>query len=250
MIDCVDVARGLWIGLVLAAVLSVAAVSVSPADATARKSVWRVELDGDRRLETVRRKTRRCNEPHPCTRLILRDGRRHVKLTPITQRPKHPWHWDVTKVRFRDLTGDGLPEIMWDLFTVGGTGSSPSLKGVHRWDGREASRIFRFANGRQPPPGYAYVIAVSWRIVKGDGVLPEVETSESLHKRDDATCCPSAYRITRHRWDGKKITPVAGSQTVEPASAAGTASAGRVYRKAREAAAGIGAPGATAPVGG
>jgi hypothetical protein len=82
----------------------------------------------------------------------------------------------------------------------------------------EASRIFRFASGRQPPPGYAYVIAVSWRIVKGDDVLPEIETSESLHKRDDATCCPSGYRVTRHRWNGTKITSVAGSQTVEPAS--------------------------------
>jgi hypothetical protein len=112
-----------------------------------------------------------------------------VKLTRISQRPKYPYHWEVTKVRFRDLTGDGIPEIIWDLFTVGGTGSSPSLKGVHQWDGREASRIFRFANGRKPPPGYAYVIAVSWRIVDGgNGSLPEVETSESLHKRDDATC--------------------------------------------------------------
>jgi hypothetical protein len=89
-----------------------------------------------------------------------------------------------------------------------------------------AQKRFRFANGRQPPPGYAYVIAVSWRIVKGDGVLPEIETSESLHKRDDATSCPSAYRVSRHRWSGTRIAPVAGSQTVEPASAAGTASAG------------------------
>jgi hypothetical protein len=62
-----------------------------------------------------------------------------VKLTPISQRPKHPWHWDVTKVRFRDLTGDGLPEIMWDLFTVGGTGSSPSLKECT--DGTAAKRL-------------------------------------------------------------------------------------------------------------
>jgi hypothetical protein len=139
----------------------------------------------------VRIKRRRCEEPYPCTQLVLRDGKRRVKLTRISQRSKYPYHWEVTKVRFRDLTGDGIPEIIWDLFTVGGTGSSPSLKGVHQWDGREASRIFRFANGRKPPPGYAYVIAVSWRIVDGgNGGLPEVETSESLHKRDDATCCP------------------------------------------------------------
>jgi hypothetical protein len=230
VIDCVEVARRLWIGLVLTGVFGVAGLVVSAVEAVAGKTVWRVELDGDERLETVRIKTRRCDEPRSCTQLVLRDGRRRVKLTPISQRPNHPWHWDVTKVRFRDLTGDGLQEIMWDLFTVGGTGSSPSLKGVHRWDGREASRIFQFANGRRPPPGYAHVVAVSWRIVKGAGALPEIETTESLHKRDDATCCPSAYRVTRHRWNGSRIAPVAGSQEVEPASAAGRASAGRVYR--------------------
>jgi hypothetical protein len=141
-----------------------------------------------------------------------------VPLTRISQRPRFPYHWAVEEVRFRDLTGDGLPEILWDLFTVGGTGSSPSLKGVHRWDGSEASRIFRFANAGKPPPGYAYVIGVSWRIVKGrNGGLPEIETSETLHKRDDPTCCPSAIRVKRHRWNGTRIAPVAGSQVIEPA---------------------------------
>lgn len=221
MIAAEELTRRFATGIVLAVGLGVAALLVPPVEATARKTVWHVQLDGDERLETVRIKRRRCEEPYPCTQLVLRDGKRRVKLTRISQRPKYPYHWEVTKVRFRDLTGDGIPEIIWDLFTVGGTGSSPSLKGVHQWDGREASRIFRLANGRKPPPGYAYVIAVSWRIVDGgNGGLPEVETLESLHKRDDATCCPSAFRIGRHRWNGAKIARVAGSQVIEPASAA------------------------------
>ncbi|HEX8051355.1 MAG TPA: hypothetical protein VF517_00060 [Thermoleophilaceae bacterium] len=138
-------------------------------------------------------------------------------LTPISQRPRFPYYWRVTKVRFRDLTGDGLPEIVWELFTSGGTGSSPSLKGVDRWNGQSAARVFRFHNvDRKPPPDFEYVIGVSWRIVGAvDGGLAEIETSESLHRSDDGTCCPSAYRVTRHRWDGTTIAPVSGSETIE-----------------------------------
>jgi hypothetical protein len=229
VIEYEELTSRLATGLALTTGLGIAALLVSPVDASARKTVWRVQLDGDQRLETVLIKRRRCDEPYPCTQLVLRDGKRRVKLTRISQRPKHPFHWEVTKVRFRDLTGDGVAEVMWDLFTVGGTGSSPSLKGVHRWDGRDASRIFRFANGGKPPPGYAHVIGVSWRIVKGrNGGLAEIETTETLHKRSDATCCPSALRVSRHRWNGTRIAPVAGSRVIEPASAAGTASVGRV----------------------
>ena len=143
-----------------------------------------------------------------------------MKLTPISQRPRYPYHWEVTDVRFRDLTGDGMKEVIWDLFTVGGTGSSPSQMGVHQWSGSRATRIFRFGNFGKPPVGYAYVVTATWKIVPGsNGGLPEIQTSESLHKRDDANCCPSAFRITRYRWNGTQIAPVPGSVLIKPAKA-------------------------------
>jgi len=184
----------------------------------ARPKVFKKQLDGDAPLERVLIQRVKCRESSPCSRLLLRDGKLRRRLTGISQRPRYPYHWSVRKVRFVDLTGEGVPEILWDLATVGGTGSSPSLKGVHRWDGRRAHRIFSFRNAGKPPRGYSYVVFVSWKVVPGPGGgLAEIETSESLHRRNDANCCPSAYRITRHRWDGRRIAPVPGSTQIEPA---------------------------------
>jgi hypothetical protein len=62
------------------------------------------------------------------------------------------------------------------------------------------------------------VVFVSSRIVRGSGSnLPEIETRESLLDDDDSNCCPSAYRVGRHRWNGKRIAPVPGSSRIEPA---------------------------------
>jgi len=97
-------------------VLTLLAFGASSSDAAAK--TWRVELDGDDQQETVTTKKRRCSAPYPCTQLIVRDGDERVALTPVSQRPRYPYHWRVTKVRFRDLTGDGLPEVVWELFTV------------------------------------------------------------------------------------------------------------------------------------
>lgn len=200
----------------MAALAVVALGAVAAEGSAARTKVHTVELDGDAAPERVAVKRARCREAYPCTQLVLRDGRRRVKLTPISQRPRHPYHWAVARVRFHDLTGDGRPEIMWDIRTVGGTVSSPSLTGVHQWDGRRASRIFAFSNGRKAPPGYSYVVSARAEIVGGAaGALPEIETRESLHGPDDANCCPSAYRITGHRWDGRRIAPVPGSERIE-----------------------------------
>jgi hypothetical protein len=103
------------------------------------------------------------------------------------------------------------------LVTVAGTGSSPTLSGISQWDGRNARRIFEFRNGRKPEPGYANVISVVTRIVTETSGLPEIETRESLHRETDATCCPRAFRITRHRWDGTRIAPITGSARVDEA---------------------------------
>jgi hypothetical protein len=183
--------------------------------AAARK----VQLDGDASLERVSLQKNPCRDVsagYGCTRLALRDGGRRIHLTPFTQRPRFPYGWRVQTTRFLDFTGDGHAEIAWQLQTSAGTGSSPSLIGVHHWDGRRASLLFRFANGHKPPPGYAYVVSVSWRILRRSGSLPEIKTRESLHHSDDGTCCPSAYRVMRHRWNGHRIAPVPGSTTIEP----------------------------------
>jgi hypothetical protein len=154
-----------------------------------------------------------------CSRLLLQDGMREAVLTPFTQRPRYPYGWRVRRVRFPDLTGDGRAEVLWALETAGGTVSSPSLRGVHQWDGRRASRIFRFSNGRKRLPGdYIGVVFVKSRVVPRPGdELPEIETREFLLDQGDPNCCPSAVRVSRHRWNGKRIAPVPGSTRIEPA---------------------------------
>ena len=120
--------------------------SVNKAPRTGR--VLRRQLDGDAPREKIVNKRRRCSEPYRCSQLVLRDGRRRRELTGISQRPRYPYHWYVSGLQFSDLTGDGHPEIVWDLDTVGGTGSSPRLRGAHTWTGRRAVRIFRLRNAR------------------------------------------------------------------------------------------------------
>ena len=202
-------------GLALGAVLVVVA-----GPAAGQNKVSDVQLDQDRPRERVVVQKKPCKNvsSYGCSRLLLRDGKRQAVLTPFTQRPRYPYGWRVRRVRFPDLTGDGRAEVLWALETAGATVSSPSLKGVHQWDGRRARRIFRFSNSRKPPTGYSYVVFVSSRIVPASGSgPPEIETRESLLDRDDSNCCPSAYRVIRHRWNGKRIAPVPGSTRIEPA---------------------------------
>jgi hypothetical protein len=147
--------------------------------------------------------------------LILRDGERRAVLTQFTQQPRYPYGWHVRTVRFPDLTGDGRPEILWSLATAGATVSSPSLRGVDQWNGRRASRIFKFTSRRDPPRGYIDVVFVKSRVVNSGSGLPEIETREFLLDENDSTCCPSAYRLTRFRWNGRRIAAVPGSIRIE-----------------------------------
>lgn len=197
--------------LVLALLLAV----VVAAPAQARDRVTRAQLDGDPALEQLRTQVRDCGQPYRCSRLAIRDGRRQVSLTPLTQRPRFPYGWTVARKRLLDFTGDGISEIAFELRTAGSTVSSPWKYGVSRWDGRRAHRIFEMRNDRDPEPGYASVIYVVTTIVTDTGGLPEIETRESLHRETDGNCCPSAFRITRHRWDGTSIAPVPGSVRIE-----------------------------------
>jgi hypothetical protein len=182
----------------------------------ARDKVFRAQLDSDAPREQLRTEVRRCGQPFACSRLVVRDGSRRQALTAFRQ-TSLPYGWSVGRARLIDFTGDGVPEIAYELGTVGGTVSSPTMFGVSQWTGTSARRIFDFRNGRDPEPGYAYVVFVVTRIVTGTGGLPEIETRESLHRTTDANCCPSAFRITRHRWDGTRIAPVPGSVRIEDA---------------------------------
>jgi hypothetical protein len=207
----------------LAGACLVGLVVLAAPTALARDRVLRAQLDRDTPRERVVVQKARCRSvsPYGCSRLVVRDGRRRAVLTPFTQRPRHPYGWDVTKLRFLDFTGDGVPEVFWRLDSSGGTVSSPSLVGVTSWTGSRSYRLFTFANGRRrkPPRGYRYIIFVTERIVRpGGGRLPEIRTRESLHHELDGNCCPSAYRITRHRWNGRRIAPVPGSTRIVRAS--------------------------------
>jgi len=207
--------RPLMIALI-AGISIVPATSVPAAHGpSARAKVFRVQLDADKPREQVRIEPRRCEQPYPCSRVVVRDGQRRVALTKLTQ-PKDGYGWDVARVRVRDLTGDGRREIIWELDTAGATVSSPTLVGVDQWDGRRASRIFTFTNvGAMAEPGYSDVVTAQVKIVAGTTALPEIETTESLHGRDDPNCCPSARRKRRHRWDGRHISPLPETKRIE-----------------------------------
>lgn len=197
-------------------VLCSAAVIPPTVEAAARAKVFRAQLDTDPALERVIRQRRSCRQvsPYRCSRLVLRDGRRRVRLTSYRQ-TDYPYGWQARRLRFRDLTGDGVAEIVWELWTSGGTGSSPWRKGVHRWTGRRARLIFSFRNARRVPRGYSYSAFASARILRArDGGLPVIRTKEALNRASDGTCCPSAYRIMRHRWNGRMIAKIKGSTRI------------------------------------
>jgi hypothetical protein len=197
-------------------IIAVALVGIA-GPAFGRDRVFDVQLDRDMPKERAVIQRSECRVyPSGCSRLVVRDGKRQAVLTPFTQRPRYSYGWRVKTVRFPDLTGDGRPEILWSLQTAGATVSSPSLRGVDQWNGRHASRIFKFTTGRKPPAGYIAVVFVKSKVLAGPGGSPpEIETRELLLKRGDSNCCPSAQRVIRHRWNGKRIAPVPGSTRIE-----------------------------------
>jgi hypothetical protein len=148
----------------IASIVLAAVIGASPVQA--RDKVFRTQLDGDTPREQLRTQVRRCGQPSACSRLVLQDGSRRRALTPFLQ-PRLSYGWTVRRTRLVDFTGDGIREIAYELVTVAGTGSSPTLFGISQWDGRNARRIFEFRNGREPEPGYAYVISVVTRVVTG-----------------------------------------------------------------------------------
>ena len=201
------VCRLIFSGLLLTAAGSVAA----------RDRIFRIQLDRDGPRERVLVQKRECKVyARGCSRLMVRDGERHAVLTQFTQRPRYPYPWAVRTVRFPDLTGDGRAEILWSLVTAGATVSSPSLRGADQWNGRRASRIFKFTNLRKPPRGYFAVVFVKSGVVSSGSGLPEIERPEFLLDENDSNCCPSAYRVIRHRRNGERIAPVPGSTRIEP----------------------------------
>lgn len=179
----------------------------------------RSQLDRDAPLEVVRaekRGPRACRQPRPCSRVVLQDGKRKRALSSFGQgSPNRTFAWSVASLQTVDLTGDGIAEVVYTLRTVGGTGSSPTLMAVVSWDGRRARKLFLLENGRAPEPGWKYVITARGTITSGADGFPEIETSEGMYTETDATCCPSAIRRQRWRWNGTVIAPVAGTKEID-----------------------------------
>ena len=193
------------VGLTLA---FLAAAAPAVADRTVAKNA---QLDDDADIERVERRFVDCPEglnapdaPEMCGYIAIVDGERDVRLTPTTQRPRFDFGWHPYEpVLLRDLTGDGRPELVWDLYTSGGTGSSPRLFGVHRWTDGRAVRIFQRTNRRASRGRYA--IPFTLKVLPPRRGLRELRVREGLYARGDSTCCPSFVRTTRHRWDGRRM---------------------------------------------
>lgn len=200
--------------------VALAAPSTAAADRTVAKSA---QLDDDPELEQVERRFVDCPDaisaseaPEQCGYIAVVDAGVSYPLTPTTQRPLYDYGWyPGAPVVLRDLTGDGRPELIWDLHTAGGTGSSPRRFGVHRWTRNGPVRIFM----RQQKRG----LRGSYRLPVRLGVLPprrglrELRLRELLYDGDDSTCCPSFVYTRRFRWSGERMRYVDGSERLRAA---------------------------------
>jgi hypothetical protein len=200
--------------------VALAAPSTAAADRTVAKAA---QLDGDPELEQVERRFVDCPEgtnapeaPEQCGYIAVVDGGVTHTLTPTTQRPLYDYGWYPGKrVVLRDLTGDGRPEVIWELSTSGGTGSSPRRFGVHRWTESGPVRIFM----RQQKRGLRDSVRLPIRL----DVLPprrglrELRLRELLYDREDSTCCPSFTYTRRFRWNGERMRYVPGSERLRAA---------------------------------
>jgi hypothetical protein len=190
-----------------AAALALAAVVVTGA---AQAQSLAVQLDTDASLEHVERVVADCpaedfGAPGGCSFIRVIDGDARVAITPLSQRPRNPYGWAAGPPRLRDLTGDGRPEIVWELDTAGGTGSSPRRVGVHRWTGHRAVKLFSTSGlTRDSQPIRLDVLAPR----RG---LRELRLVELVYRPQDATCCPGFRRTTRYRFDGRRMARVPGS---------------------------------------
>jgi hypothetical protein len=183
--------------------------------ASAQTSSDSVQLDGDPALETVQRVREPCppgvNAPaidDACGVIRIVDGARSVAITELTQRPRLNYGWVPAKPVLRDLTGDGRAEIVWQLDTSGGTGSSPRLVGVHSWTGERAVRLFSTSGLTRD------ALPIRLDVLPPRRGLRELRLVELLYGRDDATCCPGRRRTRRYRFDGTRMKPVPGSTRV------------------------------------
>ena len=206
------------VGLTATAVLGLLAAAPALADRTVSKTA---QLDRDEPLERVERRFVDCppdlnapTAPEQCGFIAVVDGGVERRLTPITQRPRFDYGWyPYAPVVLRDLTGDGLPELVWDLMTSGGSGSSPRRFGVHRWTGEGAVRIF-VRSQRVAVGGYRYVLPVALDVLPPRRGLRELRLRDLLYERNDSTCCPAAVRTRRYRWNGERMAFVRGSTRV------------------------------------
>lgn len=203
--------------------LTIATLAVAAPAAADRTVAKTAQLDEDPAIERVERRLVDCPDglnapegPEMCGYVAIVDGERDVRLTPTTQRPRFDYGWRPDPVRLRDLTGDGRPELVWDLSTSGGTGSSPRRFGAHLWTGERAVRIF-MREQRQRAGRIRYVLPFRLDVLPPRRGLRELRVHEALYRMRDSTCCPSFRRTTRHRWDGERMRLVRGSTIVRRA---------------------------------
>ena len=199
-------------------ILALAVAAPALADRTVAKTA---QLDADPEIERVERRFVDCPEglnapdaAEMCGYIAIVDGERDVRLTPTTQRPRFDYGWHPHEpVVLRDLTGDGRPELVWDLSTSGGTGSSPRRFGAHVWTGERAVRLF-MREQRQRAGRLRYVLPFRLDVLPPRRGLRELRVREALYRGRDSTCCPSFLRTSRYRWDGERMRLVEGSTRV------------------------------------
>jgi hypothetical protein len=120
-------------------------------------------------------------KPAICKRSVVRDALLAAgKLTPDSAR----FGEKVDLIRCGDVTGDGVPDAVFTIFS-GGTAGDTHF-GVLEGPGQELL-LFK--------PGYKVGVAL-----RDDG--RSFETLQPHYRATDPNCCPSSFRKRRYTWTG------------------------------------------------
>jgi hypothetical protein len=100
-----------------------------------------------------------------------------------------------------DVTGDGVDDLL-SFEETGGSGACGTWRVIVTGDGAAAD------------VGHLRACDTQVRFARAG-----IEVREAVFEPGDAHCCPSAYRISRLRWDGETLTEVRSTVSPAPASA-------------------------------
>jgi hypothetical protein len=182
-----------WKPAVPLVVVCVLAPLAAPSVAPAARKPLRVNLDRDRKRESVR--IVRVQRAPKRVRIVLRDGRRHRSLSP---RLGH-----VSTLRALDATRSGRPEI-WFAGRMRGR----VVAGLVGWSGRRARGLFAYDARRSPLGARWRGARLSFVDVGGGTRAQEIELVETLRGGSHRT---TFYRYLRGRYRAFKPTAVPGS---------------------------------------